>query len=168
MEGGGRGATVWVLMPKRARAVSNIENWTKFTNCEFKSKILWRPSSQDDNPSWRRYFSSLRTRSIMRSTSSLASMAQWSKSPILTQDFTILPWISMRPVARANFLALELLIRYEQRGTNGSLELPSSQYISISYCNNSLFPRGKRRDCAKKCKESYPFQAKLHNTSVYW
>src|SRR6202050_3563644 len=81
---------------------------------EFKSEILRRPSSRDDNPSWRRYFSSLRTRSITRSTSSLASMAQWSKSPILTQDFTILPWISMRPVARANFLALELLIRYEQ------------------------------------------------------
>ena len=99
---------------KRLHASSNTEKQTKFTNCEFKFEIRRRLSSLVDNPSRRRYFSSLQTRSITRSTSSLASMHQWSKSPILTKDFTILAWFSMRSWARANFFALELLIRYEQ------------------------------------------------------
>ena len=73
---------------KRLCASSNTEKQTKFTNCEFKFEIQWRLSSRVDSPSRRRYFSSLRTRSITRSTSSLASMHQLSKSPILTQIFT--------------------------------------------------------------------------------
>ena len=94
---------------KRLRASSNAEKQTKFTNCEFKFEIRRRLSSQVDRPSRRRYFSSLRTRSNARSTSSLAAWHQWSKSPILTKDFTIRAWFSMRSWARANFFALELL-----------------------------------------------------------
>jgi hypothetical protein len=75
---------------KRLHVSSNTEKQTKFTKCEFKFEIQQRLSSLVDNPSQRRYFSSLWTRSTMRSTSSLASMHQWSKSPILTKDFTIL------------------------------------------------------------------------------
>jgi hypothetical protein len=48
-----------------------------------------RPSSQDDNTSSQRYFLSLTANLIMKSTNSLAGWHQWSKSPILTQDFTI-------------------------------------------------------------------------------
>ena len=44
-----------------------------------------------------------------------------------------------------NAWALELLMIYEQRGTNGSFELPSNQYISKSYTTNSLSPEGKKR-----------------------
>jgi hypothetical protein len=51
----------------------------------------------------------------------------------------------MRSWARANFHALELLIRYEQQGTNGSLELPSSQYISKGYSNNKFLLRGEKK-----------------------
>ena len=74
---------------KRLRVSSNAEKQTKFTKCEFKFEIRRRLSSQVDRPSRRRYFSSLRTRSNTRSTSSLAAWHQWSKSPILTKDFTI-------------------------------------------------------------------------------
>ena len=81
---------------KRFRASSNVKTLTKFTNCEFKSEIQQRLSSLVDRPSRRRYFSSLRTRSNTRSTSSLAAWHQWSKSPILTKDFTIRAWFSMR------------------------------------------------------------------------
>ena len=73
---------------KRLHASSNTEKQTKFTNCEFKFEIRRRLLSRVDSLSRWRYFSSLRTRSITRSTSSLASMHQLSKSPILTQIFT--------------------------------------------------------------------------------
>ena len=73
---------------KCLRASSNTKKQTKFTNLKFKFEIQWRLLSRVDMPSLRRYFSSLQTRSITRSTSSLASMHQWSKSPILTQIFT--------------------------------------------------------------------------------
>jgi len=94
---------------KRFCTSSNVKTLTKFTNCEFKSEIRQRLSSLVNRPSQRRHFSSLRTRSNTRSTSSLAAWHQWSKSPILTKDFTIRAWFSMRSWARANFFALELL-----------------------------------------------------------
>jgi hypothetical protein len=82
---------------KHLHVSSNVKKLTKFTNCEFKSEIQ------------QRYFSSLQTRSSMRSTSSLAAWHQWSKSSILTQDFTIQALFSMRSWARANFFAPDLL-----------------------------------------------------------
>ena len=81
-------------------------------------------------------------------------MHQWSKSPVLTQDFTILAWFSMRPWASANFFALELLIRYEQQGTKGSLELPSSQYMAIATI--VLSPGEKEEIVQKSVKYPYP------------
>jgi len=109
--GGGWGHEIALFSSNRELASSNVENLTDFTYCDVKSEIRQRLSLRDDNPSLRRYFSSLRTRSITRSTSSLASMHQWSKFFILTQDFTIRAWFSMRSWARANFFALELLNR---------------------------------------------------------
>jgi hypothetical protein len=64
---GGQDRFIGRRTPARSRwwaqaltASSNTEKQTKFTNCEFKFEIRRRLSSLSDNPSRRRYFSSLR------------------------------------------------------------------------------------------------------------
>jgi hypothetical protein len=128
---------------------------TEFTYCEFSLEIRQRLSSRVDNPSLRRYISSLLTRSIMRSTRSLASMHQWSKLPILTQNSTILPWFSMRSMAKAIALAL-LMLRYEPLRVYGSCELPSSQYILFE---TIAFSPGGKWECSKICKIFGPYSS---------
>jgi hypothetical protein len=75
-----RGAILdWVdreLARRRLTARSNVEKQTNFTNWEVKFEIRVEPSSRVDRPSRRRYFSSLRTSSIMSSTSLLAQYCQ--------------------------------------------------------------------------------------------
>jgi hypothetical protein len=126
-----------------------------FTYCEWSLEIRQRLSSGVDNPSLRRYFSSLLTRSIMRSTSSLASLHQWWKLLNFTQDFTILAWFSMRSMARAIALVLVLLNKYEDLRVYGSCELPSSQYIYYWLFETIASPFRERWTCSKMCKISF-------------
>src|ERR1700683_2939324 len=101
------------------------------------------------------YFSSLLTRSIMRSTSSLTSMHQWSKLLILTQNSTILAWFSMRSMTKAIPLTLLLLNIYEHLREYGSSELPSKQYILFETI--AFSPQGKW--ACSKCKELGPYSS---------
>jgi len=132
---------------KHLRASSNAEKQTKFTNYEFKFEIRRRLSSRVNRPSRRRYFSSLRTRSNTRSTSSLAAWHQWLKFPISTQDFAILAWFSMEAKASARCSTQGFPRQLVEVIGNGSVELPSSQNISLAI--TAVAPPGRSKKCKK-------------------
>ena len=71
-------------------------------------------------------------RSSVRSTSLLAARHQWSKSPILTQDFAILAWFSTEAKASVMSPTQALETKLVETMVNGSVELPSSQNIPLA------------------------------------
>ena len=110
----------------------NVEKLTKSTSCELICEQWQSLLLSDINSSQYRKELSFQTIRFVRSTSSLAAMHQWSKFPILTQDFTILAWFYSSAKVSARSSRQYLLRKEVEIIGNGSEEPPSRQSIAIT------------------------------------
>ena len=89
----------------------------------------------------------------MRSTSSLAAWHQWSKFPVLTQDFTIRAWFSTKANALSISSTNPLLAKSGEEILNGSVELPSSQNMMFLVIKTIAHLQGGASESHKKSVE---------------